>query len=160
AKQGHAAAALAYARRVIHSYEAIAARPDPEPDVLDDYANYLLDLGPVELHDPRRALEISQRTVQAPGRKNHYMLRTLGIAQARLGDSTGAIATLREALSLPAATASWTTEEALFDLMEKNAPEESEAFLQGFLARQRADRAADDPFIAKTLRLLGLHERG
>src|SRR5258706_1999613 len=88
------------------------------------------------------------------------MLRPRGLAGGRWGMPDEAIASLREALSLPAATASWTTEEALFELMEsRSAPAETEAFLQGFLARQRADRAPDDPFLAKTLRLLGKHER-
>ena len=160
AELGHGDVARDYARRAIRSYEAIAALDEAEPRVLDDYANYLLDVTPVDLRNPRRAREISERTVQATGRQNHYMLRTLGIAQGRLGMPRQAIATLREALSLPAATASWTTEQALFELMESNAPAaETETFLNGFLARQRADRGPDDAFIAKTFRLLGMHQR-
>jgi serine/threonine-protein kinase len=161
ADQGRSEVALDYGRRVIRSYEAIAAHEDAEASVLDDYANYLLDHAPIELRNPRRALELAKRAVRATGRKNHYMLRTLGLAQGRLGMPDEAIASLREALSLPAATASWTTEEALFDLMESHStPAETEAFLQGFLDRQRADRGPDDLFLSKTLRLLGKHERG
>ncbi len=145
--------------RIIRAYERIAARGDAEPDVLDDYANYLLTAQPSELRNPQRAAEVARRAVNATGRRDHLTLRTLGLAQRDLGQPREAVATLREALSLPQGTRSWTTEEALVALMETHAPAEVEPFLLGFLDRQRALRGSDDQFIAKTLRLLALHDR-
>ncbi len=159
-EQGRLAEARDVARRVARAYDRVAARQDAEPEILNDYAEFLITVDPQEARDPRRALEIAERAVAATGRRDYITLRTLGLVHGSLGRPRDAIATLREALALPEGTRSWTTEEELVRLLEEHGTaREVETFLLEFLERQRAARGPEDWIIAKTLRLLALHYR-
>jgi tetratricopeptide (TPR) repeat protein/tRNA A-37 threonylcarbamoyl transferase component Bud32 len=145
------------ARRVVAAYGRIAARPDADPQVLDDYAQFLLIVEPEDARAPRRALTVAERAVATTERKRPLMLKSLGMAQQAVGRPDLAIATLREALALPEGTRSWTTEDLLVDLLEEHRPEQVEKFLLDFLAWQRAQRQPGY-LLGKTVRRLALHD--
>ena len=155
---GRTLEAGAEARRVVASYETIVAASNAEPENLQEYAEFLLTVDPQEFQDPARALALAERAVAATKRTDHLSLRVLGMALARTGQPEAAIATLREALALPEAVRSWTTEEKVVALLHEHArPEELEEWLLERLDRIRALRGEREPLAGKTLRLLAQH---
>ncbi len=141
--------------RAIH--ERIAARPDADPELLDDYANDLLTVDPPQARDPWRALEIAEANARRTGRKVAHMLLTLGSAQRETGRPDLALATLEKALALPEGVRSWTAEAAAVDLFNTQGRQEDVVpFLTDLLARQRDARGEKDFVAAKTERLLAL----
>jgi serine/threonine-protein kinase len=154
-RAGRAGEARAAGRDVIRQCEGVAARPDAEPLTLDKCADYYLRGDPSELHDPLRALSLAERAVKAEGRTHYARLATLARAHQALGQPAEAIAILREALALPAAIQSWSTEALLVDLLrEHGTPEELERWLLDRLDQFRRLRGPDDHFMAYTLRHL------
>lgn len=148
------------ARQVVRTYEHLVSPPTAEPATLIAYAEYLFTVEVEDVRNPRRATEIATRAVTATGRKDYLALRALGFAQSAAGRPREAIASLREALALPEAARSWTTEEKLVQLLKADGtPREVESFLLERLDRERSIRGSDDRFIAKTLRLLAIHYR-
>jgi serine/threonine-protein kinase len=78
---------LAEARRV-HARlreicERIVARPDTDPDMIDDYVDNLLTVDPPDLRDPWRALSLAERIVSETKRQVPHMLLNLGTGPAR-----------------------------------------------------------------------------
>jgi tetratricopeptide (TPR) repeat protein len=115
----------------------------------------LLEVEPEDVRNPARALEIATRAVAASGRKHYLRLKTLAQAHAALGQPKPAIAVAREALALPGAIQSWTTEELLVGLLEKNGtPAEIETFLLHRLEEFPRLGRPDDRFAARTMRHL------
>jgi hypothetical protein len=156
--QGRLDQARQVARRVFAAYERAAARPEVDPAVLTEYAEYAVSVDPPDLRTPRRAVQVARRAVDATERKDYMSLRALGLAQIAAAEPRDAIASLREALALPEGARSWTTEEQLVKLLEaQGTPGEVESFLRERVERQRQIRGADDRYIAKTLRLLARH---
>jgi tetratricopeptide (TPR) repeat protein len=154
-RAGHVSESRAAGRDVVRQCEKVAARPDAEPLTLDKCANYYLRGNPPDLHDPRRALGLAERAVSVEGRAHYTRLATLARAHQALGRPTEAIAVLREALALPQAIQSWTTEALLVDLLrEHGKPEEIERWLLDRLDQFRKLRGPDDHFMAYTLRHL------
>jgi len=143
------------AREIVAAYERLAGAEAPDPTVIDAYAGFLLAVDPPDQRDPRRALAVAERAVAATGRREFLKLATLARAYRATGDAERAIATAREALALPEAIRSWTTENLLVELLrEHRTPAELEAFLLERIERMRALRGPDDPLMAKTLRHL------
>ena len=156
---------LAEARRV-HARlreicERIVARPDPDPDMIDDYVDNLLTVDPPDLRDPWRALSLAERIVSETKRQVPHMLLNLGLAQRDTGRPDLAISTLQEALALPEGLRSWTTVQALVELMNQQGREnEVIGLLTDLRERQREARGEEDFVVAATERLLALqHER-
>jgi serine/threonine-protein kinase len=147
--------ARAVARRIIATYEHIAARPDAEPDMLADYSDFLINVDPPDVRDPARAVTIARRAVEATKHHDWDALRSLGFAQAATGDWNAAITSLEEALRLPEGVRSWTTEDKLVQVLEQHGPPgEEERFLLAHLDDERRLRGADDRYLGKTLRHL------
>lgn len=143
------------ARDLVRAYETNAARPDADAVALDDYAVFLLEVEPQDVRDPARALTIATRAVAASGRKHYLRLKTLAQAHAALGQPQRAIAVAREALALPGAIQSWTTEELLVDLLQKHgAPAELESFLLQRLELYPGLGRANEKDPARTMRHL------
>lgn len=154
-RAGRTSAARAAGRDVIRLCESVAARPDAEPLTLDKCADYDLRGDPPELHDPHRALSLAERAVNAEGRTHYTRLATLARAHQALGQPAEAIAVLREALALPQAIQSWSTEALLVTLLrEHGTPEELERWLLDRLEQFRRLRGPDDHYMAYTLRHL------
>jgi tetratricopeptide (TPR) repeat protein len=137
--------------------ERIAARPDADPEMIDDYLYYLLTVEPPDLRDPARALTLAERIVDGSRRQVSHMLLNLALAQRDTGRPDLAISTLQEALALPEGVRSWTAEETLVDLLNRRGHEtEVIPLLAELRERQRSARGEDDFVVAKTERLLGL----
>jgi eukaryotic-like serine/threonine-protein kinase len=143
------------AHRIGALYEHVAARPDAEPDMLADYADFLIEVDPPDVRDPARAVVIARRAVAATKRQDWDALRSLGFAQAATGDWRGAIVSLEAALTLPEGVRSWTTEDKLVQVLDQHgAPGEEERFLLAHLDDERRVRGPDDRYLAKTFRHL------
>ena len=143
------------ARDLVRVYEIVVARPEADAVTLDDYAILLLDVEPEDVRNPVRALEIATRAVAASGRKHYLRLRTLAQSHAALGQPRPAIAVAREALALPGAIQSWSTEDLLVDLLQKHGtPAEIETFLLQRLEQYPRLGRANDRFPARTMRHL------
>jgi serine/threonine-protein kinase len=154
-RAGRLDAARAEARTIDAAYERLAGAEAPDPTVLDAYGSFLLAVDPPDQRDPRRALAVAERAVAATGRREFLKLATLARACRATGDVERAIAAAREALALPEAIRSWTTESLLVELLrEHRPPAELETFLLERIERMRALRGPDDPLMAKTLRHL------
>jgi len=154
-EQGRPDDARTLARRIITTYEHIAARPDAEPDVLADYSDFLINVDPPDVRDPVRAIAIARRAVEATKHQDWDALRSLGFAEAAAGDWRAAIANLEAALALPEGARSWTTEDKLVELLDHHGvPGEEERFLLAHLDDERRLRGADDRYLGKTYRHL------
>ncbi len=154
-RAGRTSEARAAGREVIRECEGVAARSDAEPLTLDKCADYYLRGNPPELHDPHRALSLAERAVNMEGRTHYARLATLAQAHQALGHPAEAIEVLREALTLPQAIQSWSTEALLVDLLrEHGTPEELERWLLDRLDQFRRLRGPDDHYMAYTLRHL------
>ena len=154
-RAGRASEARAAGRDVIRQCEEVEARSGAEPLTLDKCANYYLRGDPPELHDPHRALSLARRAVNAEGRTHYARLATLARAHQAVGQPAEAIAALREALALPQAIQSWSTEALLVDLLrEHGTSEELERWLLDRLDQFRRLRGSDDHYMAYTLRHL------
>ncbi len=147
--------------RFLAMCEGLAAAAGSDPRGLDSCATYLLDMAPSDLRSPARALQLAEQAAAAEGRTQDRRLRTVARAQEALGNHTGAMATMREALALPDALQSWSTEEVYVDLMtEHGSPDELEAWLVARLQRFRERRGDGDPLMSRTERHLArLYER-
>jgi len=147
--------AVELSRRVVATYERIAARPDVDPARLTEYAIYLVEAEPVEVRDPHRAVAVAERAVALTEHRDYLALRALGFAQAEAGDPQAAMASLRAALALPDGVRSWTTEDKLVELLTVHASAaELERTLLERIETQRRLRGSDDRYIAKTERHL------
>ncbi len=149
------------AKRIVAVYERLAASPSAEATQLTEYANFLLDVEPMDARDHHRALDIARRAVDATHRRGFLQLDVLGRAFREAGDVERAIDVIREALERPEAVRSWTTEATYVDLLTKHrAPEELERFLVARIETLRSVRGSDDPLLAKTMRNLAkLYQR-
>ncbi len=149
------------ARQVIASYERIAADPDADPARLTEYAIYLVEAEPPDVRDPQRAVAVARRAVDATQHGDYLALRALGFAQDAAGNPEAAIASLREALSLPDGVRSWTTEDKLVEVLARHrTAAELERVLLGRIEDLRRLRGPDDRYIAKTERHLSrLYQR-
>jgi tetratricopeptide (TPR) repeat protein len=135
--------------------DEVAASPDTNPASLGQCAAFLLDAEPADLRNPQRARHLAERAAAVDNRADYLRLRTLARAQKTLGDWQGAMATLRDALALPQAIQSWTTEEDYVALLIEHAsPAELETWLLGRLRDWVRLRGPDDRFMAKTERHL------
>jgi serine/threonine protein kinase/tetratricopeptide (TPR) repeat protein len=142
-------------REVITASEALAAAADADPLVLDDFAIFLLDVKPADLRDPSRALALAERAVAATSRRHYLRLRTLGRAQVAVARPDLALATVREALALPASIQSWTLEQMMVDLLrERGTTQELEAWLRARYEQFERLGRPDDYLAGKTLRHL------
>jgi serine/threonine-protein kinase len=150
--------AVATLREVVAIGTRQARRPDADATALNDFADLLL-FGPApELHDPGAALPLAERAVAATGRRQVEFLATLGQAHHRLGQLDRAIEVFGELHRLPDSVYRPDLERYMIGLLkEKGDPQKIERFLRDSLARRRRLRAGDDPLIALSLRLLGLH---
>ncbi|HEX6737603.1 MAG TPA: serine/threonine-protein kinase, partial [Vicinamibacteria bacterium] len=147
-----------FAKQAIDAYEAAIAVPQPDPNVMYQYARYVSGLEPEDMRNPQRALAVAEKAVALTERKQYQPLVELGNAYELTGQPDQAIATLREALALPEASRSWTTEGLLVAALQKHRPpEELERFLRERIEQLRAQRGPDDPMVAKTIRNLALH---
>jgi tetratricopeptide (TPR) repeat protein len=155
---GRPADAREVAQRTIRAFDGAVAVPDADPNLVGQFAAFLLDVRPEELQDPPRALTLAERAVASTDRKLYPSLRTLGDALDRAGRTDEAIATYREVLALPEGMRSWSTEDRVVALLRANGrPEDVESFLNDRLASQRAQPQPDERMIAKTMRQLALH---
>ena len=137
--------------------ERIVARPDADPELIDDYVHWLLTVDPPELRDPWRALTLAERIVAQTRRQAPHQLLNLGLAQRDTGRPDLAIRSVEEALALPDGVRSWTGAELLADLLNAEGREaEVVPALTALLQRQRSARGEDDFVVAKTERLLAL----
>jgi len=146
------------AERMTRAYEAAITAPEVDAERLDQFATHLLTVRPENLRDPGRALDLATRAVAASGRKRYTLLRTLADAHAETGRPDLAIDVMQEALRLPDGLRSWSTVQAVVDLLRKTGrtPE-----IDGFLTRHRERQLAvprlDERMVAKTERVLALH---
>jgi tetratricopeptide (TPR) repeat protein len=153
--EGRTAEATAYARQIGAAYARVASRPDADPVALTTYAEYLVEAQPPEVRDPRRAVEVARRAVDASHHQDYSALRALGFAEAAAGDPRAAIAALNQALALPEGVRSWTTEDKLVELLQHSGvPSELERTLLARLDLLRRVRGPDDRYLAKTERHL------
>ncbi len=154
-RANRAADARTAGREVIRQCERAAVRSDAEPLTLNKCAAYYLGGNPPELHDLRRALALAERAAITDGRTHYEWLATLAEAHQALGHPAEAIAVLREALALPQAIQSWSTEALLVGLLrDHGTPEELERWLLDRLEQFRRLRGPDDHYMAYTLRHL------
>jgi serine/threonine-protein kinase len=144
------------ARAIIAAFDTATGAADADPVLLDNFAEFLLDVEPAEFRDAARALAIAERAVEATARTQYLPLKTMARALERLGDHPLAIATTREALALPEAIRSWTTEDQMVSLLRAHGTDvELESFLIEQVDRHRRLRGDDEPLMAKSLRHLG-----
>jgi tetratricopeptide (TPR) repeat protein len=111
------------------------------------------------LRDPVRALPLAERAVALTGRKQIEFLHSLARAHRQTGHLDDAIAILREIYTLPDSVHRYDVERDMVDyLTAKGDPRAVAEFLEENLVRRKKARAPDDPLIAQTLRLIGLHD--
>src|SRR4029453_6215647 len=119
-----------FGREALHAYEVAIDVPHPDPNLMYQYAREVTEIEPEDLRNPQRALEVAQKAVEITERKQYQPLVELGNAYELLGQPDQAIATLREALALPEASRSWTSENLMVAALQKHRPpEELEQFL-------------------------------
>jgi eukaryotic-like serine/threonine-protein kinase len=153
--EGRSQEARALVRQVLAAYDRTAARADADASSLCDEAEYLVEVEPPDLRDPRRAVAAARRAVSMTRRQDYMALRALGFAESAAGLDAAAMTDLRDALALPDGVRSWTTEDKLVQLMVEHAtPAELDRMLLARLDRERSARGGDDRYIAKTLRHL------
>jgi tetratricopeptide (TPR) repeat protein len=102
---GKSADALAAGTKALRISAALAARPNADATVLNEHAWRLVSILPVSLRQPREAVALARRAVEASNRTNPAVFHTLAIALYQAGDRAEAIATLQQALALLPGTA-------------------------------------------------------
>jgi serine/threonine-protein kinase len=133
-------------------------RPDADATALNDFAWFLLNYAPEDLQDPERALPLAERAVALTERRQVEFLDTLAVAYQRTGQLDRAIETQRIIFTLPDSVHRYGEERNMIAfLKEKGDTEDVERFLHENLQRRREMRSDDDPLIAVSLRLLGMH---
>ena len=144
-------------RRVAARYERAIARPDVDPSLLDDYANFLIDVEPDDLRQPAKAVALAERAVEATGHDDFGTMRTLARAYEAAGDAPRALATAKAASAMPAGLQSFVTENLVVRLMSEREPDQLEAWLVERLARLQRERGPDEYLQALTLDHLARH---
>ncbi|MBL8141149.1 MAG: serine/threonine protein kinase [Acidobacteria bacterium] len=152
ARAGKMDDARAVGRDVVRRCELVLARADADGVKLARCSDFFLDARPDDLRNRERALVFAQRSVAATARQEYDSLRSLANAHDALGQPAEAIAVLREALRLPQAIQSWSSERLFVNLMRAHGSSaELERWLLDRLDQFARLRGPDDPLSAHTL---------
>lgn len=79
--------------------EATVAYPE-DPDLLNNFAWFLLTVGDERFRHPDAALALARKAVRLTGEKDANALDTLALALFRAGDGAGAVAAQEKAVAL------------------------------------------------------------